>query len=109
MFDFPQQMITQWISSWVGKATQSHFPGSRLMAKEFTRFYHINLTEAKEDPTYYSNIHRIFTRQLKPNLRTIHNDPNSVVSPCDGEISEFGQILLHQKLKIKKTHDCVVV
>ncbi|MGD9592032.1 MAG: archaetidylserine decarboxylase [Candidatus Berkiella sp.] len=46
----------------------------------------------EEDPFAYPSYHEFFIRRLKPSVRTIDPSPNSIVSPCDGEISQIGSI-----------------
>lgn len=55
--------------------------------------YPVDLSEALEsDPTQYASFHDFFTRRLKPGCRPIDTLPSGVVAPCDGTISEMGQI-----------------
>lgn len=44
------------------------------------------------DPLAYPTFNDFFTRALKSGARTIDSEPGSIVSPCDGRISQLGDI-----------------
>ncbi|MCI1709335.1 MAG: archaetidylserine decarboxylase [Chiayiivirga sp.] len=51
------------------------------------------MEEAVEsDPFAYPSFNAFFTRALKPDARPIDADPNAVVMPSDGRISQLGRI-----------------
>jgi len=53
----------------------------------------INFSEAANpDPGHYASFNAFFTRELKPGARPLDPDPNALLSPCDGRISECGVI-----------------
>ena len=53
----------------------------------------INFEEAADpDPRNYKHFNAFFTRELKPGARPLDTDPNALLSPCDGHISEWGAI-----------------
>ncbi len=55
--------------------------------------YGVDMSEALEpDPSTYPSFNAFFTRELKPGLRPVDPDPNSLISPVDGTISQLGQI-----------------
>lgn len=59
----------------------------------FARRYQVNMSEAvEENPLAYENFNAFFTRALKPGARPIDADPDSIVSPADGAISQLGPI-----------------
>lgn len=59
----------------------------------FQRQYQINMQEAaEENPLAYPNFNAFFTRALKPDARPIDQDPDTLVSPADGAISQLGRI-----------------
>lgn len=61
--------------------------------KRFIRLYDINVNDALEtNPEAYANFHDFFIRELNPIKRPIDRAPNSIVSPCDGTISQIGKI-----------------
>lgn len=59
----------------------------------FNRQYQINMTEAvEENPLAYPSFNAFFTRALKPQARPIDSDPDVLISPADGAISQLGKI-----------------
>jgi len=53
-------------------------------------FSALDLTEAKN--THFKSMHACFTRELKPDARPIHQDPNTLNSPCDALLGAYGQV-----------------
>lgn len=59
----------------------------------FLRLYDIRMEEAKEeDPRAYPSFNAFFTRALKADARPVSPDPNQIVCPADGAISQLGRI-----------------
>jgi len=59
----------------------------------FIKRYQVNLSEAKiTNAEDFSCFNDFFTRELQNNARLIDSDPNIVVSPADGTISQIGDI-----------------
>jgi phosphatidylserine decarboxylase len=57
------------------------------------RKFDVDLGEALEsDATRYPSFNAFFTRALKPDARHPHPDPNTLLMPADGRISECGRI-----------------
>ena len=68
----------------------------------FIHHYGVNIDEIKAfDPKHYANFNEFFTRELKPGVRPIAENLQAVVSPCDGVISELGEIKDLQLLQAK--------
>lgn len=64
-----------------------------LMIKKFSEVYQINFSECvKEHPEDFKTFNEFFTRELKPNARSICEEPNSLAMPVDGTMAEFGKI-----------------
>ncbi len=65
----------------------------RLVLPFFIRQFKVNMQEAK-DPDWenYTSFNRFFTRELKEDARPIDPAEDSIVSPVDGAISQFGKI-----------------
>ena len=58
-----------------------------------TRKFGVNLSEAAEpDPTAYPTFNAFFTRALKPGARVPDADPQALLMPADGRISQCGPI-----------------
>ena len=59
-----------------------------------TRKFGVDLSEAAEpDPTAYPTFNAFFTRALKPGARAADPDPNALLMPADGHISQCGEIV----------------
>ncbi|WP_257297086.1 archaetidylserine decarboxylase [Endozoicomonas sp. YOMI1] len=55
--------------------------------------YHVNMNEAKrEEAEEYLHFNDFFTRSLKSGARPLPEDPEMIVSPADGVISQIGDI-----------------
>ncbi|GIX21461.1 MAG: hypothetical protein KatS3mg121_0244 [Gammaproteobacteria bacterium] len=68
----------------------------------FVRRYGVNLAEAAcERPEDYPHFNAFFTRALKAGARPIDRDPDALVSPSDGRLSEFGRIETGRLLQAK--------
>ncbi len=59
----------------------------------FIKQYKIDMSEAiHEDPRDYATFNSFFTRRLKPELRPIVEDSESLAHPVDGAVSQLGDI-----------------
>jgi len=58
----------------------------------FSRFYGIDLNETIKKVSEFRSFNEFFTRKLNPNARPINPDPNTLLSPVDGFVGEFGKI-----------------
>ncbi|MFN3713829.1 MAG: archaetidylserine decarboxylase [Alcanivoracaceae bacterium] len=59
----------------------------------FLKQFDINMKEAEiEDPDMYPTFNAFFTRALKEGARPISDEPDAIVSPADGAISQLGRI-----------------
>ncbi len=57
------------------------------------RKFGVDLTEAAEpDPAAYASFNAFFTRALKPGARSVDPDPQALLMPADGRISQCGAI-----------------
>ncbi|RKF59173.1 Phosphatidylserine decarboxylase proenzyme 1, mitochondrial [Erysiphe neolycopersici] len=64
-------------------------PGFKL----YSYIFGVNLSEASESDLHsYPNLASFFYRSLKPGLRPLDTNPNSLVSPADGRVLQFGLI-----------------
>lgn len=63
------------------------------LIKTFSYFFAVDMSEAiPNDPEKYDSFNDFFTRPLKAGARPIDSNPNTIVSPADGAISELGMI-----------------
>ena len=53
-------------------------------------------------PTDYSSFNHFFTRKLKPESRNIDTNPESIISPVDGKITDFGYLSKSRLVQAKK-------
>lgn len=82
------------VSRLAGKIAGSRFPPLKnLLIQGFISVYNVNMAEAvSSNPKRYSSFNSFFTRPLAPGARPIAADKNSLVSPADGQLSQFGNI-----------------
>lgn len=67
-------------------------PILRSFIRIYCQFYAVKLDEAKKAIGQFKTFNDFFTRELKPEVRPIDDQPDSIVSPVDGTIAEFGEI-----------------
>ena len=61
--------------------------------ENFHKTYNVNMKEAlHEDLAFYPSFNSFFTRPLKPELRPIDKNIQSIISPVDGVVSQIGNI-----------------
>lgn len=73
-----------------------------LLIRQISRMAGINYAEAlSPDPADYPSFNAWFTRALKPGARTFDGDPRALLCPCDGRISEAGQLRENRILQAK--------
>ncbi|MCW8857201.1 MAG: archaetidylserine decarboxylase [Kangiella sp.] len=61
--------------------------------KWFIKKYGVDMSIAeRENPEDYKTFNDFFTRSLKPDVRPIDSDKNSIVHPADGAVSQLGKI-----------------
>lgn len=86
----PQHLLSRFIGS-IADCRWSWL--KKYFIQRFVLYYKINMQEAEiADLTAYASFNDFFTRRLRPKLRIIAENPNTVVSPVDGVISQFGTI-----------------
>jgi phosphatidylserine decarboxylase len=78
------------ISALAGKLTRS--PLSRRFIKLYVKKYGIDTSAIEKPVETYKNLNEFFTRKLAINARPIDPQPNSIVSPVDGTVSQLGNI-----------------
>lgn len=64
----------------------------QLVLYLFAKSVKINLKEAKKPLSHYTTINQFFTRSLTASCRPINIDPNTLTSPVDGQVLEYGRI-----------------
>jgi phosphatidylserine decarboxylase len=80
------------VSRLVFKLTRIQSPLVPKAIELFSKSFKVNLEDAiNPDPKSYATFNEFFTRKLKPELRPIAS--SKIVSPVDGTISQFGDIV----------------
>lgn len=73
-----------------------------LFIDNFCRAYDIDLTQSVlEKRSEYPSFNAFFTRELKPALRPLETNPEAIVCPADGTVSQFGKILAGELIQAK--------
>ena len=74
-----------------------------FLIKLFCFIYKPDLTEAElSNPQEYSSFNHLFTRRLKPNSRAFKSAAKVIISPVDGEITDFGNLSKGKLIQAKK-------
>ncbi|AMW80175.1 phosphatidylserine decarboxylase [Acinetobacter sp. TGL-Y2] len=86
----PQQKL----SRVVGKVAASENPLLKnIVIQAFKAKYGIDMSIAEQQNALkFKSFNEFFTRSLKDGVRAIDSNPNSIVSPADGAISQLGKI-----------------
>lgn len=95
-----------WLTWLAGKCAHCKWPWFKDWAiKRFIRLYGVNLSEALvQDLNHYASFHEFFIRKLKADIRPVDFSTNTIVSPCDGTISQIGSINGDTLIQAKGRH-----
>jgi phosphatidylserine decarboxylase len=95
----PQHFLTSIVYS----ATRSRRPAVKnALINSFMRGFHPDMSDAVEpNPLAYGSFNEFFTRPLRADARPIAPDPQTLVSPVDGTISQIGPIDGNQIIQAK--------
>lgn len=86
---FPHHLVSR-ITYWATRRQSFVVPHA---IKAFIKHFQVDMRDAQiEDIQNFATFNEFFTRELKPNVRPIAQDANSIVCPCDGKISMHGPI-----------------
>ncbi len=86
----PQRTLTR-LAGWLGSRRWSWLKNWQI--RYFIKRYQVDLTAAlSSNIADYPDFNSFFTRQLKPGLRPIAEEPEAIISPADGCISQIGNI-----------------
>ena len=102
LFGYPQRLL----SAWMHHATRVRFrTWKNWQIRWFIRRYHVDMSEAMlSDPAAYPDFNSFFTRALRPGIRPLPRDRGAVVSPADGQVSQFGSIRDDTLMQAKGLH-----
>ena len=91
------------ISRLVLAATRSRVPTFKnALIKLFVRGFNPDMSDAIErEPTAYPSFNEFFTRALRDGSRPVDADPQAIVSPVDGTVSEAGTLSNDRLLQAK--------
>lgn len=101
---FLQHIVPQHLlSRSVGLIANCRWPWVKnLFIRWFVHHYEVNMSAALQpDPLQYPCFNSFFTRHLKPEARPIAKGKRTIVSPVDGDISQFGSIKQNRLLQAK--------
>ena len=94
--------ITFWLS-------RLKTPLAQAAIRLFIRSYDVNMDEALQpDARKYSHFNAFFTRALKADARPISADPQTIVCPADGTISQLGAVVDGRIIQAKDRHFSVL-
>lgn len=63
------------------------------LIRRFISLYEVDMSQAATDRIdSFPHFNAFFTRALKPDARPLPDDPESMVSPCDGTVSQCGSV-----------------
>ncbi len=91
------------ISRIVLAATRSRSPAFKnALIRLFVRGFNPDMSDAVErEPTAYPSFNEFFTRALREGTRPVDADPQAIVSPVDGTVSEAGPLSADRLLQAK--------
>jgi phosphatidylserine decarboxylase len=98
-YALPHRLLTtlaRWLSRW------RWAPFKNTLIRLVVRRFEVDMSEAElSDPEDYESFDAFFTRALKPGLRRFDASDSAILSPCDGAVSEAGQIEAGRLLQAK--------
>ena len=91
------------LSRAIGKIASSELGFlTTFLIKTFIKHYNVNMKDAKiKDPKRYKTFNDFFTRVLRDGIRPIDTNPDSLIHPADGAISQYGKIYKDAILQAK--------
>jgi phosphatidylserine decarboxylase len=79
--------IVYWATRW------EWTPWKNFLIREIVQRYDVDMSQAAQpDPLSYAHFNAFFTRKLKPGARSADPDPQAILCPADGRISQSGRI-----------------
>ncbi|MDP1420764.1 phosphatidylserine decarboxylase [Peribacillus simplex] len=74
---------------------------SRPLILLYVKTFNLNQQEFGKELKAYTNLHELFTRQLKADARPITAVPSAVACPVDGVLEDSGEIRADKKIVVK--------
>ncbi|MDA3914867.1 archaetidylserine decarboxylase [Oleiagrimonas sp.] len=79
--------VVFWATRWTWR------PWKDFLIGQIVRRYQVQMDQAAQpDPRAYRHFNAFFTRALRPDARSADADPQAIVCPADGRISQAGRI-----------------
>lgn len=106
-FVFSQYLLPHHLlSRAVGCLAETRIPWLKnLLIRAFMRRFQIDLSEARIDtPEGYEDFNAFFTRALKDQARPLSTEEQALLSPCDGQVSQLGDITQGRIFQAKGHH-----
>lgn len=100
-FLLTNRLPRRWLTIAVGRFSKIRHPLVRWLSINTWRLFvdDLRLDEAKK--TRFDSLHDCFIRELKPGARPVDPDLDTVVSPCDAVVGEFGRVRDAQAFQAK--------
>jgi phosphatidylserine decarboxylase len=94
------------LSQLAGRIARIRHPIVRtFLIKSFLTFYDVDLNEAERSSVGdYVSFNDFFTRSLQPHVRPLAANPDALISPADGAISQLGSLDGDRLLQAKGRH-----
>lgn len=74
---------------------------SKFLIKPYAKFYRINLEEMHGSINSHHSLHDFFTRRLKEQARPIDSSADTISSPVDGVLEDYGAISSTSEIIVK--------
>lgn len=92
----------RWLTKVLGKLANCRWrPLARLLIRLHIYFFKVSLDEAVIPQAGFDSFNAFFTRALAPDARAVSQEDRAIVAPCDGSISQAGQVEDGQLLQAK--------
>lgn len=96
----------KWLSNVLKKISTSKI--SKYLIPLYVKVYHISFDETKKGMTEFQTLHDLFTRELKMGQRSIDESEDTVVSPVDCVVENFGTINEQSNFMVKGQNYSIV-
>ena len=106
MFNLIQNFLSDLLQRTVIKVSLIEIkPIKNLLIRTFLKNYQIEIDDyPRKSHLDYKHFNDFFTREIDPSKRPIDDNHNSLISPVDGKIVEFGKIEEGRLFQIKGMH-----
>lgn len=74
---------------------------SKFLIEPYSKHYELNWDEVEQKQEDFRSLHEVFIRKLREGARTIHNEPNTLVSPVDAIYDGSGAITSGKEIIVK--------